>query len=202
MSRQHHWESVYQTKGDNEVSWTQSEPRLSLSLIHELAPRGGSVIDIGGGSSLLAQRLLDDGYQVAVLDISPAALDRARERLGDRAAQIRWIEADITRTDDVGRFDIWHDRAAFHFLTEPGQRVRYIELLKKTVPIGGHAIIATFALDGPEKCSGLPVRRYDGPALAREVGGAFELIKTVPEIHHTPWGAAQSFQYSVLRRRV
>jgi SAM-dependent methyltransferase len=195
-----HWQSVYRNKGDNEISWTQPEPRLSLSLIHELAPRGASVIDVGGGSSLLAQRLLDDGYRVAVLDISPAALERARERLRGRAAQIRWIEADITRTDDVGRFDIWHDRAAFHFLTEPGQRARYIELLEKTVPIGGHAIIATFAPDGPDKCSGLPVRRYDGVSLARELGSEFELLKSIPELHHTPWGAAQSFQYSVLRR--
>jgi hypothetical protein len=136
-----------------------------------------------------------------VLDISRAALDRARERAGDRAAQIRWIEADATRINDVGRFDIWHDRAAFHFLTEPQQRARYIELLKNTIPIGRHAIIATFALDGPDKCSGLPVRRYDGPAMARELGSAFEWLKTLPEAHQTPWGMSQSFQYTVLQRR-
>jgi SAM-dependent methyltransferase len=194
-----HWDSVYSSKADADVSWTQSEPGLSLSLIRE-ACAAGRVIDVGGGSSPLAGRLLDAGYAVAVLDISAAALARSRSRLGQRADTVRWMVADVTAAIDLGTFDAWHDRAVYHFLVEPAQRAAYRELLARAVPVGGHAVIATFAPDGPEKCSGLPVRRYDGTALAAELGGRFRLLKTVPETHLTPWGNPQSFQYSVFAR--
>lgn len=207
MSRKDHWESVYESKDDSQVSWTQAEPHVSLSLIAEVCPTGGLVIDVGGGTSVLAERLVAAGYSAAVLDISENALVRARtraqQRMGAQAVEIQWIVADVTAAPDLGRFDVWHDRAVFHFLTAPEERRAYVAMLMRTVPAGGHAVISTFALDGPEKCSGLPVHRYDAQRLHAELGGAsagFELIKRVPQIHTTPWGASQSFVYSVLRR--
>jgi 2-polyprenyl-3-methyl-5-hydroxy-6-metoxy-1,4-benzoquinol methylase len=199
MNSQEHWESLYASKADRGLSWTQHEPRMSLSLIREVCP-AGRVIDVGGGSSFLAERLLDRGYSVTVLDISQTAIDRARKRLGVRASQIHWMVADMTTHPGLGFFDVWHDRAVFHFLTAPAERVAYTALLARTVPVGGHAVIATFALDGPKKCSGLEVRRYNGQMLAGELGPQFDLLKSVPEIHVTPSGGRQSFQYSLFRR--
>lgn len=199
MNTHEHWESLYASKGDQDLSWTQPEPSTSLSLISEVCP-AGRVIDVGGGSSLLAERLLDRGYSVTVLDISPTAIDRARNRLGARGSQIHWMVADVTAHSDLGSFDVWHDRAVFHFLTAPAQRAAYTALLARTVPLGGHAVIATFALDGPEKCSGLAVQRYSGRTLAGELGSQFDLLRSVPEIHVTPSGGRQSFQYSLFRR--
>jgi SAM-dependent methyltransferase len=195
-----HWESVYQTKGDHEVSWSQADPQVSLSLISE-AQQGGSVIDVGGGASALADGLLDAGYSVAVLDISRASLERSAAKLGARSDKVRWIVADVTAAPDLGVFDVWHDRAVFHFLTEAVQRAAYVALMSRSIRVGGHAIIATFAPDGPDKCSGLPVRRYDAALLSAELGEGFRLVKSVPEIHHTPWGKPQSFQYSLFERQ-
>ena len=194
-----HWETVYTSKSDAELSWTQQEPTTSLTLIEDVCP-AGRVIDVGGGTSLLAERLLDRGYAVTVLDISQAAIDRARQRLGARITEVSWIVADVTAGPDLGTFDVWHDRAVFHFLTASGDRAAYAALLARTVPVGGHAVIATFAPDGPEKCSGLEVRRYDGRALAAELGPRFHVLRSVPELHRTPWGAVQSFQYSLFER--
>lgn len=199
MTAQEHWESVYASKGDRDLSWTQPEPRMSLSLIGEVCP-AGRVIDVGGGASVLAERLLDRGYSVTVLDISQTAIDRSRNRLGARASQIHWIVADVTVNPELGSFDVWHDRAVFHFLTAPADRTAYTALLARTIAVGGHAVIATFALDGPEKCSGLEVRRYDGQTLAAELGPRFHLLRSVPELHSTPWGGRQSFQYSLFKR--
>jgi len=199
MRAQEYWESVYASKGDWDLSWTQTEPLMSLSLIGEVCPTG-RVIDVGGGSSLLAERLLERGYSVTVLDISKTAIDRARNRLGDRASQIQWIVADVAENPQLGSFDVWHDRAVFHFLTASADRAAYTALLARTVPVGGHLIIATFALDGPEKCSGLEVRRYDGQKLSSELGPRFDLLRSVPELHLTPWGGRQSFQYSLFKR--
>ena len=194
-----HWENVYSSKSDAELSWTQAEPATSLALIAESCP-AGRVIDVGGGTSLLAERLLDRGYAVAVLDISQAAIDRARQRLGTRASKVDWIAADVTAGPHLGIFDVWHDRAVFHFLAASKDRAAYAALLARTVPRGGHAVIATFALDGPEKCSGLEVRRYDAGALAAELGPGFRLLKSIAELHRTPWNATQSFQYSLFER--
>jgi 2-polyprenyl-3-methyl-5-hydroxy-6-metoxy-1,4-benzoquinol methylase len=194
-----HWETVYTSKSDAELSWTQAQPTMSLTLIAESCS-AGRVIDVGGGTSLLAQKLLDRGYAVTVFDISQTAIDHARQRVGARASEIGWVVADVTEGPDLGTFDVWHDRAVFHFLTAAVDRAAYAALLARTVPVGGHAVIATFALDGPEKCSGLEVRRYDGSALAAELGPQFRLLKTVPELHQTPWSALQSFQHSLLAR--
>lgn len=199
MSAESHWDSVYRSKQDAAVSWTQPDPKLSLSLIRECT-EAGRVIDIGGGTSLLAGRLLDLGYSVAVLDIAQTALERTRANLGERANRIQWIVTDITANPKLGTFDVWHDRAVFHFLISAKARCAYINLLNKTLPPGGFAIFATFAPDGPDRCSGLEVRRYDSESLAAELGPQFSLVKSIPEIHHTPWGQAQSFQYSVFRR--
>lgn len=199
MTRKEHWENIYSTKADAEVSWTQPDPRTSLSLIREVCP-SGRIIDVGGGTSPLVDRLLDASYSVAVLDIADAALERARTRLDGRADQVRWVVADVTASPDLGTFDVWHDRAVFHFLLDPSDRAAYLALLGRSVPAGGHVIIATFALDGPEKCSGLDVRRYDSPMLVAELGTDFILLKSVSEMHQTPWGKPQSFQYTLFRR--
>ena len=201
MTGKTHWENVYAAKTDAELSWTQSHPSVSLALTRETTPPGSSVIDVGGGASVLADRLLDAGYAVAVLDIAPAALARARERLGAKGDRVRWITADVTAAPALGTFDLWHDRAVFHFLTSPADRSAYAALMARTIAPRGHAVIATFAPDGPAKCSGLDVRRYDAHSLAVELGERFEMIKSLPEMHLTPWGKPQSFQYSVFRLR-
>jgi len=199
MDSREHWDSIYRSKAEEEMSWTQSEPLMSLKLIGE-ACSSGRVIDVGGGTSVLAERLLDRGYQVAVLDISEAAIERHRKRLGTKASRIEWIAADVLAGPDMGTFDVWHDRAVFHFLTVPEDQAAYEKLLLQSLPVGGHAVIGSFALDGPQKCSGLEVQRYDGPTLARELGTQFALLKSEREIHLTPWGKPQSFQFSLLKR--
>jgi len=201
--RKAHWQNVYLTRNEQQVSWTQQDPEPSLSLIERFAgsPRA-SIIDIGGGASRLVDALCQRGYEaITVLDLSQAALNAAKRRLGVNAENVQWIAADITQWQPPAAFDIWHDRAAFHFLVEADDREAYLKALCAGVRAGGHAIIATFALDGPEKCSGLPVQRYDPESLAKTVGPAFELIAQERHRHTTPWGAMQSFQFSVLRRR-
>ena len=199
LTSKDHWESVYASRTDRELSWTQPDPRLSVSLIAEVCP-AGSVIDVGGGASRLAGKLLEQGYAVTVLDISETAVKRGRERLGRKADMIDWIVTDITTNPDLGRFDVWHDRAVFHFLIDAADRTAYVAALKRTIPVGRYAVIATFAPEGPLKCSGLEVRRYSGRTLGAELGGSFELLKSVPEAHVTPGGAVQAFQYSVFQR--
>jgi len=199
MNSKGHWDSIYQSKRDQEMSWTQDEPVICLRLIGEVCS-SGRVIDVGGGTSVLAERLSDRGYRVTVLDISEAAIERSRKRLGAKASQIQWIAADVTAEPGLEVFDVWHDRAVFHFLAASNERAAYRRLLLQSVPVGGHAVIGSFALDGPEKCSGLEVRRYDGPMLAEELGPQFILLKSEPEMHITPWGKPQSFQFSLFKR--
>ena len=199
MNRHEHWNAIYDSKRDDEMSWTQSEPELSLRLIGAVCP-GGRVIDVGGGNSILAARLVERGYTVTVLDIAESALARARARMGAAAEKIVWTAADITAEPVLAACDVWHDRAVFHFLTEPADRAAYRRVLERTIPVGGHAVIATFALDGPEKCSGLPVQRYDGSAMAAELGAHFTLLQSLPQTHTTPQGKQQSFQFSLFRR--
>jgi SAM-dependent methyltransferase len=201
MSRQAHWENVYGSKPDDQLSWTQVEPRVSLELIAAACPSGGRVIDVGGGASPLAGLLAARGYDVAVLDISAAALDRARQPMAPpAAARVRWIVADVTAAVDVGQFDVWHDRAVFHFLTDPADRARYVAMMMRTIVPGGSAVVATFAPDGPSQCSGLDVCRYDGAALAMELGDGFSLLRELRETHITPGGKPQSFLYALFRR--
>jgi SAM-dependent methyltransferase len=201
--RKTHWETVYSTKAETGVSWYQDEPRLSLELIGTVAPaKGGRIIDVGGGASVLVDRLLDRPFErIAVLDISETALDKAKARLGERAERARWVVADVTEAPELGAFDVWHDRAVFHFLTAPADRRSYVELARKTVPEGGHLVIATFADDGPLQCSNLDVCRYNARSLASELGEDFSLVREARETHKTPWDSSQAFFYGVFRRR-
>ena len=201
--RSSHWETVYATKGENQVSWFQESPAISLALIKATrATKDAAIIDIGGGASRLADALLHEGYRsIAVLDLSAHALEAAKTRIGPPGDKIDWIVADVTSWTPARTYDIWHDRAAFHFLTTPGDRDAYRDRLRRAMNASGHVIIGTFALGGPEKCSGLPVQRYDGKSLSAELGPEFELIETRAEIHRTPWDSTQSFQFSRFRRR-
>ena len=200
-SRQAHWENVYTKKGDKEVSWFQGTPAPSLELIEQVeATRASAIIDIGGGTSHLVDNLIERGFRdVTVLDLSGAALDAAKARLRGRAVDVHWIVADATIWDPPKTYDIWHDRAAFHFLTEENDRAAYVIRLKRALKAGGHVIIATFAMDGPEKCSGLPVVRYDAASLGQALGHAFQLVHTRRHEHATPWGSQQVFQFSIFR---
>jgi SAM-dependent methyltransferase len=201
-NRKAHWETVYTTKGENEVSWFQESPEASLELIDLAHPTPAStIVDIGGGASRLVDRLIARGLNhVTVLDLSEAALEAAKARLGERASRVRWIVADVTKWEPTELYDIWHDRAAFHFLTDPADRAAYVACMKRTVKPGGHVIIGTFAIDGPEKCSGLPVNRYDATSLARELGEGLVLVDARRHDHSTPWKSAQRFQFCIFRR--
>ena len=202
MSRKAHWEAVYTQKAPETVSWYQPRASVSLRLI-ELAGvgPGDRIIDVGGGASVLVENLLEAGHrELTVLDLSGAALARTRSRLGGRAAAVTWLEADVTATNlPAAGYDLWHDRAVFHFLVEPGDREAYLRTLRQALRPGGHVIIATFAEDGPERCSGLPVRRYGPQQLQAELGEDFELLASQREEHVTPGGAVQRFQYSLFR---
>lgn len=197
-----HWQNVYATKSETEVSWFQASPAISLEMIRAASPdRAAAIIDIGGGASRLVDALLQDGYRnLAVLDLSANALDVAKKRIGATASTVDWIVADATTWRPAKTWDVWHDRATFHFLTDPRDRAAYVERLRSAVAPGGHVIIATFAPDGPEKCSGLPVQRHDSASLSAELGPEFELVETRSESHHTPWHSTQAFQFSRFRR--
>ncbi len=200
-ARREHWEAVYRDKPDAGLSWRQEDPALSFSLALRLAGPADAVVDIGAGESALAGRLARAGYgAVTALDISASAIERARARAGGGADAVRWVVGDVLAAPDLGAAALWHDRAVFHFLTDEQDRRRYAALAAQTVIPGGHAVIAAFALDGPERCSGLPVRRYSAEALAKEFAPAFELVSSERETHTTPWGKDQPFTYAVLRR--
>jgi SAM-dependent methyltransferase len=204
MDRRRHWDRVYATKAEGDVSWFEAVPHMSLSMMEAagLTPET-CVLDVGGGDSRLVDLLVERGVTcLAVLDISAAALKRAQDRLGDAASVPTWIACDVTGDWVLKPMDIWHDRAVFHFLTEPQDRASYVRHMRDTLRPDGTAIIATFAPDGPEKCSGLPVARYSPDDLAAELGEGFRLVESVPHVHATPWGAAQSFQYSRFVRSV
>lgn len=198
-----HWQNVYATKGEAEVSWFQDRPTNSLDMIRAANPdHDAAIIDIGGGASRLVDALLQDGYRdIAVLDLSANALDAAKKRIGAAASKVDWIVADATAWRPAKTYGVWHDRAAFHFLADPHDRAAYVERLRAAIAPGGHIIIATFAPDGPETCSGLPVQRHDSASLAAELGPEFELVEARSEIHHTPWNSTQAFQFSRFRRR-
>ena len=204
VDRKTHWEQVYATKQSAEVSWYQSQPTRSLELITEAgAGRDSAIIDVGGGDSTLVDALLDRQIgRVTVLDLSAAALARARERLGRSAESVTWIEADVTRAElPAAAYDVWHDRALFHFLTDAADRKCYAATAAAALRPGGTCIVATFASDGPTRCSGLEVVRYSPEALAQELGTAFVLRHGFADVHETPSGTEQRFTYAVLRRR-
>lgn len=200
--RKAHWENVYSTKAENQVSWFQEAAGTSLELLaHPGISQSSAIIDVGGGASRLVDALLDRGHtNLTVLDLSAASLAATRARLGARSAMVRWIEADITRWQPDSTYDAWHDRAVLHFLTTDSDRAAYLHALRRAVRPGGLVVIASFALDGPEKCSGLPVQRYSPVTLAALLGDDFTPIDSRSERHATPWGSEQSFQFSRFTR--
>ncbi len=198
VDRQHHWESVYRNKASDEVSWFQPHAASSLRLIQESGVGlDAQIIDVGGGASVLVDNLLDAGYRhLTVLDLSESALAETRRRLGARASQVTWRAADITRASlPANTYDVWHDRAVFHFLTDPSDRARYVEQVLHAVKPGGHVIVATFGPGGPLQCSGLDVVRYAPDTLHAEFGEPFRLLSHETEIHQTPTGKEQEFVY-------
>ena len=202
MDTKRHWERIYETSGERDVSWFERLPAISLRMLERagLTPET-CVIDVGGGDARLVDALVARGLDcLAVLDVSTAALHRAQSRLGEAAAALTWIEADVRADWSLKPMDIWHDRAVFHFLTTPPDRLRYLQHLRQTLKVDGAVVIATFAPDGPEWCSGLPIARYSPESLSVELGDGFRLVETVPYTHHTPQGRTQAFQYSRFTR--
>jgi SAM-dependent methyltransferase len=199
MDRRPHWEQIYATKAFDRVSWFRPHLETSLGLIEQATQgdRAAAIIDVGGGASTLVDDLIGRGYRnVTVLDISQAALDDSRERLGEVGAAVRWMCADVLAAQlPEHYFDIWHDRAVFHFLTLPEDRIAYVRRASCALKPGGHIVMSTFGPEGPLKCSGLDVVRYDAPVLGRELGNAFGLTESLMEVHRTPFGTDQQFLY-------
>lgn len=203
MNQQHHWETVYETKSADAVSWYRAHLERSLALIERAAPdRDAAILDVGGGASTLVDDLLARGYRdVSVLDISSQALATARKRLGAQANTVHWLAADLLDAPlQASRYDLWHDRAVFHFLTDVAQRAAYVRQLTQALKPGGHAVIATFGPDGPTRCSGLDTARYDVAGLAQALGDDFILVDSMLETHVTPSGIAQQFLYTLFQR--
>jgi len=203
MERKTHWEKVYRTTAAEELGWYQAHPIMSLNLIESTrVMKTGNLIDVGGGDSTLVDHLLDQGFEhLTVLDISSAALKRAKTRLGDRARLVTWIEGDVTDFRSSKTYDVWHDRAVFHFLTDAEDRTRYLESMNRVVSAQGHVIIATFAYEAPPTCSGLPVVRYSPQFLAAAIGKGYECVESVEQLHRTPGGKQQPFIYCRFTRR-
>jgi SAM-dependent methyltransferase len=202
MDSKSHWDRVYLNTAPDQVSWYQADPEVSLRLIRSTVPdTTAAIIDVGGGASTLVDHLLTDGYRrLTVLDLSRLALTAAQDRLGPVADSVNWIEADVLQAPlRAGEFDLWHDRAVFHFLTDPSDRQRYVAQARHSVAPGGHVLIATFALDGPARCSGLEVVRYSPERLHAEFGPGFSLVSSVREEHRTPGGRTQPFTYCLCR---
>ncbi|KAA1006183.1 class I SAM-dependent methyltransferase [Paraburkholderia panacisoli] len=203
MDGKEHWEGVYRNKAANAVSWYRPHLDISLTLICEaVSDRNAAIIDVGGGESTLVDDLLQRGYRsLTVLDVSAVALDTTKQRLGSIAGQVTWVESDIIVVDlPEHRYDVWHDRAVFHFLTEPSQRDAYTRLLTRTLKPDGRVVIATFGPLGPNRCSGLDVMRYDVQQLSDEFGPGFELVTSTLEDHNTPAGSSQQFLYCSFRK--
>lgn len=202
MDKQIHWEGVYSTKAPTEVSWFCAHLETPLSLIEcVVRDRSSSIIDVGGGESTLVDDLIARGYsRITVMDISGTAIEHAKKRLGPAALGVTWLVADIIQADlPPLSYDVWHDRAVFHFLTEPNQRLAYIRHVSSAVKPGGHVVIGTFGPEGPTKCSGLEVMRYDGASLQAEFGPRFHLLESSIEPHCTPFGTTQQFLYCCFR---
>ena len=197
MNRKSYWQKIYSSKQPSDLSWFQKEPEISLRLIRNTdIAKDKAIIDVGGGASVLVDRLYEEGFlHVAVLDISQKALFYAQKRLDKNAQAIEWYKADIVEFEAPHPFMLWHDRAVFHFLTEPKDRKRYVTVLKQTLLPQGHVIIATFSIGGPTRCSGLDIVQYDAVKLSKELGEEFQLIEEVGEVHKTPANREQKFSY-------
>jgi trans-aconitate methyltransferase len=201
IDRQTHWQHVYTNKAEDELSWHEEAPALSLALLAGvgLGPEM-AVVDIGGGTSRLVDELVARGQaHVTVVDLSPAALETAKKRLAG-AGNVEWIAEDVTEWKPKRSYDLWHDRAAFHFLTAPEDQQAYVRVMARALRTGGRAVIGTFAPDGPEKCSGLPVARHDAASLQAALGERYSLVATRRHEHTTPWGAVQRFQFSTFEK--
>jgi SAM-dependent methyltransferase len=204
MNRQGHWDAVYRSKSESEVSWYQPHLERSLRLIQNCGVgTGGRLIDVGGGASTLVDDLLEAGFlQITVLDVSELSLDGVRSRLGSRASSVNWIIGDVLTVDlPAAHYDLWHDRAVFHFLTSEDDRASYVRRLRESLRPHGQLVIATFGPDGPKQCSGLDVLRYSAESLRSELGSQFQLVATEAELHRTPSGGKQSFIYCRFRRQ-
>jgi SAM-dependent methyltransferase len=198
MKTQEHWEQIYRTKAPDQLSWYSPRLSASLELIERASvSRKAAVIDVGGGESTLVDDLLARGYQnITLLDISRVAIDANKKRLGKKAERVHWLKADITKVElEPARFDVWHDRAVFHFLTASNDRVAYVRQVVKAVKQGGHVIVSTFGPEGPTRCSGLDVVRYDAESLHNEFGKRFRLLESSKQLHYTPVGTTQQFLY-------
>jgi SAM-dependent methyltransferase len=197
-----HWENVYTTKAPDAVSWYRPHLETSLELIEKVAPaRSTSIIDVGGGESTLVDDLVARGYlNLSVLDVSPTAIDVTKSRLADAAERVHWIIGDITNADlSPNAYELWHDRAVFHFLRTVDERAAYVCQVAKAVSPGGHVLVSTFGPEGPTKCSGLEVIRYDAESLHAEFGVYFRLLESLKELHETPFGTTQQFLYCLCR---
>jgi 2-polyprenyl-3-methyl-5-hydroxy-6-metoxy-1,4-benzoquinol methylase len=197
-----HWENIYTTKAPDQVSWYRPHLETSIALVERSArERSASIIDVGGGESTLVDDLLARGFQnITVLDVSKVAIEATKQRLGNRAERIHWLVADVTQVELEPRtYDVWHDRAVFHFLTLPEQRSAYVRQAALSVRPGGHVIVSTFGPEGPTKCSGLDVVRYDADSLHDEFGARFRLVESSKELHDTPFGTTQQFLYCYCR---
>lgn len=202
MDEKAHWEKVYQTKSPDAVSWYRPHLERSLELIRKAAAGfDAAILDVGAGAATLVDDLLNEGYRnVSVLDISETAIGVSKERLGERAALVNWICANICEVELPEKcFDVWHDRAVFHFLTSEEQRLAYVRNVARSVKSGGRVMVATFGPEGPEKCSGLSVMRYDADSLHGQFGARFELVESVTELHETPFGTTQQFLYCLCK---
>lgn len=202
MSRKDHWENVYKEKSPLEVSWYQSKPSISLSIINSLPlEKDENLIDVGGGTSTLVDYLIEEGFKnISVLDLSSNALVLAKKRLGKKSELINWHAEDVTRFYPKKAYSLWHDRAVFHFLTEKSDREKYKEVLECSVRVGGYVIIAAFSIGGPTKCSGLDIVQYDAEKIKRELGPRFKFIEEKSESHTTPTGKEQLFGYYVFTK--
>ena len=197
MDVQTHWDRIYKAKDPTAVSWYRQHLETWLALIQRVASKDSAIIDVGGGESTLVDDLLSHGYEgITVLDVSQTAIDENKKRLDKASERVRWLVADITKTVlPKSVYDVWHDRAVFHFLTQQSDRIAYVRQAAQAVKPGGHVIVSTFGLEGPIKCSGLDVVRYDAESLHREFGAHFRLLESVKELHQTPFGTIQQFVY-------
>lgn len=202
FDRKNHWENIYQTKQLNEVSWFQPTPETSLDFFKQFnVPTTAKVIDIGGGDSFLVDHLLDKGYQdITVLDISEAAIERAKKRLGDKAEKVKWIVADAAKFEPTEQYDFWHDRAAFHFLTDESEISNYLHTAQENISPTGILVIGTFSEQGPKKCSGIEIKQYSENSMTERLKNFFEKIKCITIDHKTPFDTIQNFVFCSFRK--
>ena len=201
LDRVSHWENVYSSKQTTEVSWFEAEPTITLNLLERILPQGGRIIDVGGGASFLVDRLVAKGnWDVTVLDIASTAIEHTRKRLGEVACKVHWICEDITETKQLMKYEVWHDRAVFHFLTNSIDRQSYLDRLDESLSSGGYFIVATFAPDGPEKCSGLLICRYSLEELEATLGSGFRVVTSSQHTHLTPTGKTQRFTLAAFQK--